>query len=86
MTEQNLIEAGFERVDVSAEESGGDPYYYFNLDIGDLSLITPDSDTITDGEWYVELFNYNDFKITNPVHLAELLQILYKIVKPTTDE
>jgi hypothetical protein len=57
MTEKELINAGFKRVDVSAEESGMDfPYHFFNLSNEDesLSLLTNANDEAnTAGEWSV---------------------------------
>ena len=40
MKEQDLIDLGFNRYDVSAEESGDKPYFYFTYNVTDeLCLI-----------------------------------------------
>lgn len=58
MKKSNLIKLGFERVDVSVEESGGDPFFYYTLDIcKGLSFISISYDNIVGGNWKVELFN-----------------------------
>ena len=58
MTERELEILRFKKIDVSAEESGGNPFYYYTHDVvNGLSLISNDSDSVTDGNWYVEFFN-----------------------------
>ena len=55
MTEQDLIELGFER--------RGDiknwHYYVYDFAVG-FSLITPASDEIVDDEWYVDVFETDE--------------------------
>jgi hypothetical protein len=55
MTEQELIEAGFERVDVLTEESGDkNDYYYYSLKLNsDFVLISDESDEIVNSQWQV---------------------------------
>jgi len=58
ITEQDLVDLGFKREDVSPEESGGDPYhfYFFKLsdnDYDNLGLLGCLEKT---GRWMVELF------------------------------
>ena len=44
MKEQDLIDLGFNRYDVSAEESGYKPFYYYTYNITDeLCLISSDN-------------------------------------------
>jgi hypothetical protein len=58
MTEEQLLELGFEK-EFSIEEVDGQPeYYYFIKEITrGLTFITNASDEIVDGEWYVEFFD-----------------------------
>ena len=65
MKEQDLIDLGFERIDVSAGESGDKAFYYYTYDFTDgFSLITNASDekTLVAGHyrWVVDVFNTDD--------------------------
>tara|TARA_X000001316_G_scaffold11757_1_gene4654 strand:- start:305 stop:571 length:267 start_codon:yes stop_codon:yes gene_type:complete len=83
MKEQDLIDLGFERTDVSEIESGGDPFHYYTLDFTTgFSLISQASDEVIDNEWVVEIFNTED-KI-GFVDKNELEQFI-NIVKRNTD-
>jgi hypothetical protein len=74
MKEQDLIDLGFERYNVSAEESGDKPYFYFTYNITDeLCLISTDSDEAERNGWYVELFDYENIEIQKPRRLKKLL-------------
>jgi hypothetical protein len=55
MTEQELIEEGFERIDVLTEESGDkNDYYYYSLKLNsDFVLISDESDEIVNSQWQV---------------------------------
>jgi hypothetical protein len=81
ITEQNLIDLEFERFDETPESSGSDNnWYYYTLDIGDICLITNESDTlIEDGSWYVYLFEYDSIKITNMTDLSDFINVLKRI-------
>jgi hypothetical protein len=74
LTEEVLIELGFERIDVSAEESGDDEYHYFIYELNDdeyddLSIISNDSNDAENGLYSVELFNHigKTYKTKNQV-------------------
>ena len=60
MKEQDLIELGFKRTDVSAEESGDEAFYYYDYDFRNnsvVSLISVDNHQAEeDGYWTVEIF------------------------------
>ena len=61
MKEQDLVDLGFERTDVSEIESGGDPFHYYTLDFTTgFSLITQASNEVVENEWFVEIFNTED--------------------------
>ena len=54
MKEQDLIDLGFERNDVSAEESGHVRFYYYTYNITDeLSLISSDNGEAKKDGWFV---------------------------------
>jgi hypothetical protein len=56
MTERELILLGFKSEEI--KEHDEDESYYYALDIVDgVTFITPTSEEIKDGEWYVEIFN-----------------------------
>lgn len=84
MTEQNLIDAGFEKV---IEKDEG--YYYYVLYIGhlkenslNLCLISCcDDDKLENGEWYVEIFDYEPFRFTSIEDLRELITVLNSNIK-----
>jgi len=59
MKEQDLIDLGFKRTDVTAEESGDEAFYYYTYDIGNgvISLITQSNDEVKDNDWHVEVFD-----------------------------
>ena len=85
MTEQDLIELRFERVDVTAEESGYKrDWYYYTYDFTNrLSLISNDDieAEITKG-WYVEFFNTEDkIRFTDTYDVQELIKIINRAIK-----
>ena len=83
MKEQDLINLGFERVDVSAEESGDEAFYYYTLDLGNqrvVSLISPADNEIVDNKWSVELFEDASISFDD----IDQLKTFIKIVKDNT--
>lgn len=60
IAEKELLNLGFERQDVSVEESGDKPFYYFTLDIGGLCLISNADDECIDRMYSVQFFDYDD--------------------------
>lgn len=84
MKEEGLIELGFKRTDVSAEESGDEAFYYYDIEFGDqrgISLISPASTEVIDNKWFVEVFEDNSIRIDNTKDLKELMGILNKAIK-----
>jgi len=77
MTEQELIKAGFERVDVSSEESGDEEFYYYTYHFGNgtFSLISPANNEVDD-EWCVEIFEDPTIKICHSQDLNNLIDII----------
>ena len=76
MSENDLIELGFERTDETAESWGGDnDWYYYTLDLGGLTFITNASDEWdSDGIW-VEIME-TEIKFKGSGDLWDLVDIL----------
>jgi hypothetical protein len=72
MTERELQILRFEKVEISAEESGDKAYHYYTHDfVKGLSFISNSSDEVKDGKWYVEFFNTEI-----PVRFHEMGEVL----------
>ena len=79
MKEQDLIDLGFERKDVTAEESGDFPFYYYTYDITkELCLISSDDGEAKKDGWSVEMFDYDGIKFTNGEDLKTLITVIEK--------
>jgi hypothetical protein len=80
MTEQEIIDAGFEREDVTHEESqNGYDYYYYKKKIGDeVVLISSDNDESGLDNWYVKNFDWPCVKITNIKDVRILEELMAK--------
>jgi len=66
MTENELTDLGFNKVEVNDLESqNGYDYYYYTLDIfNNLTLISVDNDRVQDENWYVYNLDWPDqFKL-----------------------
>ena len=85
MTEQDLISLGFERTDVTAEESGYDrDWYYYTYDFGNksFSLIScDDTEAEREGKWYVEVFEDESIQFTDASDTAQLISLIKKNTK-----
>lgn len=83
MKEEDLIELGFKRTDVSAEESGDEAFYYYDIDFGDqrgISLISPANTDVIDNKWFVEVFEDTSISFDD----IDQLNTFIKIVKDNT--
>lgn len=81
MKEEQLISLGFERTDVSAEESGDKPFYYFCLDFGlsrGISLISCDNHQAKEDGWYVEIFEDDSIRFDEYQDVSEFIRIIRK--------
>ena len=84
MKEEDLIELGFKRTDVSAEESGDEAFYYYDIDFGDqrgISFISPANNEVIDNKWFVEVFEDNSIRVDTIEDLKELINILNRVIK-----
>ncbi len=81
MTENELTDLGFNKVEINDLDSqNGYDYYYYVLDIfNNLSLISTDSDLVeAEDEWFVGNFDWPDkkFKLHSK---EEVLQFLHSV-------
>ena len=83
MKEKELIALGFERVDVSAEDSGDTAFHYYTYDFGNgsFSLISNSSDAVVDGKWIVEVFEDDSIRFTNSSDLMGLIDVINRNIK-----
>jgi len=77
MTEKDLINLDFTRVDETAENSGAPKdWHYYEYNVGHFCLISPASDEIEEDGWYVEVFETPEIRFTNPTEVSILLTLL----------
>ena len=77
MTEEIFKELGFERNDVSMQESGHDnDFYYYTLDIGDICIITNANDEAEQNGWEAYIFDSLTMRIKGEGDLRDLVKIL----------
>jgi hypothetical protein len=81
MKEEVLINLGFERNDVSEEESGDKAFYYFTMDFGDVCLISNSNDEAKEDGWRVELFDTRSFEFKDEEDLRVLINIFKRSLK-----
>lgn len=82
MNEDIFKTLGFERVDVSVEESGFDqPYYYYELNIGDICFITCANDEAVDDKWSCSIFDSIDFTLSQESDLVTMVEIIKRNIK-----
>jgi hypothetical protein len=78
MIEKDLIDLGFERIDVTAEESGNpkDFYYYIYHFHKTLCLISPCNDEVKKDDWFVEFFEVDGIRFTSYKQLLLLIHLI----------
>ena len=82
MNEQYLKDLGFERTIVPMEESGDDrDFYYYTLDIGDITLMSNDDEKAEKEGWNVNIFDFPSVEISDYNDLAALINILESNLK-----
>lgn len=82
INEKDLVKLGFIKIEVSAEESGDFPYYYYTFQPSEdshLCLITQSNDEAKEG-WVVSFFEEN-LEIKEKEDLRQLVDILKRIAK-----
>jgi hypothetical protein len=76
MTENDLTNLGFNKVEVNDLESqNGYDYYYYTFDIfNNLTLISVDNDRVENGDWYVYNLDWPDqFRLQTVDQVQEFL-------------
>jgi len=84
MTEQELLDAGFEKQEASHSETGnGYDYHYYILELCEgICLISNDSDNVVNEHgWFVKSFDIPSINIKNIEHLHAFIEL----VKTITD-
>lgn len=84
ITEEVLLDLGFIKNDVTAEESGGDPFYYFTYEKNDKCLLISNAnDEIIDDKYYeIEIFEGTGFGyIVNETDLKTFICCLNRFVQ-----
>jgi hypothetical protein len=81
MTEQELIELGFEKVSVTDDESqNGYDYYYYHKELCDnVVLYSVDSKEVKDNDWYLRCWEIPAIRIHSTLHYADFLEVLNNI-------
>jgi len=74
----DLIRLGFERVDVSAEESGDMPFYYF-VRRGHFDLLSVCDNERMGEDWIINSMGEHNVWVDNIDDLSNLINILHKI-------
>ena len=87
MKEKELIALNFERVDVSAEDSGHKAFHYYTYDFGNgsFSLISNSSDEVKAGKWYVEVFEDESIRFTNSSDVMGIIDVISRNTIKTDD-
>ena len=79
MKEQNLIDLGFKRKDVTTEESGDNAFYYYTYDFNKyFSLITNSSDEVKKNNWFAEIFDH-DIRFSSRDDLKQFIDLINKV-------
>jgi hypothetical protein len=80
MKEQDLIGLGFERVGLE-ETLRDEAFHYYTLDFGKrrgISLITPDSTSIKDDIWSVEIFEDESISYIDIEDVKDFIRVVKK--------
>ena len=78
----DLIDLGFKRTNVSAEESGYEAFYYYDMKFGNkkvVSLISPSNDEVVDDKWYVEIFEDESLRIDKLNDLIDFINMMKRL-------
>ena len=77
ITEQDLINLGFEKKSETVESSGSEnDWHYYTLDIGDMCLITNDNEDAEKDQWAVYIFDNLEIVFRNSEDLVQLVHLL----------
>jgi hypothetical protein len=77
LTEQDLLDLGFEKKSETVESSGSEnDWHYYTLDIGDMCLITNDNEDAEKDQWAVYIFDNLEIVFRNSEDLVQLVHLL----------
>ena len=77
MTEQTFIDLGFQRNEVTPEESGYEyTFYYYTIDIGDICIMSNADDEAAKNGWEAIIFDSRTLSIKGEGDLKDLVRIL----------
>lgn len=82
MTEQDLVELGFEKITVTNDDSqNGYDYYYYQKELCEnISLYSVDSIDVKDNDWYLKCWDVPAIRIHSKLHYSEFLEVLNNII------
>ena len=88
VTEKDLLQLGFSRVDVPEEEADGEVFYYYEYNITrNLSLISDSSDQVeSPDKWEVELFDEPRLVFKSVSDIIDFIRVCSNNLAPETDE
>lgn len=80
MTERQLIDAGFHKVEVPVSESGNaNYYYYYALNITKkISLLSCANDEVKENDWSVTIDMLEDIDVNNMEELQVFINLIMK--------
>jgi|694.fasta_scaffold00211_78 hypothetical protein len=81
MTEEDLIELGFEKILIQDDESqNGYDYYYYNKELCDnIVLYSTDSIDVEDNNWIVKCWDIPAIRITSKDHFMQFVEMIDNI-------
>ena len=78
MKEQDLIDLGFERVDISAEESGDEAYHYYDYMFNENFSLVACPNEEGNGVWFVEMFDHWDIRFYDKEDVKTFINLINK--------
>lgn len=82
MREEELIEEGFERIDVLIEESGDKTdYYFYNLNLNDDVVLTSSTNEDSAIKNWVVYINNNNIVVKNILDLQTFIALIKAFIK-----
>jgi hypothetical protein len=81
MTENELVDLGFEKVEITNDESqNGYDYYYYQKELcSGVLLHSTDNIDVVDDKWSLKSFEIPALNITQRVHYDQFLEIMGNI-------
>jgi hypothetical protein len=82
MSEKELIELGFEKVEIPSSESGNgfDYYFYSRQFCDDITLYSTDSIDVKDDEWELKCYEISSIRISDVDVFNQFIEVLDNII------